>query len=193
MIRLCIATLLIALVIVAGCDRPETKSEKHSRVVEVTDLTDAKSIEDIGRELKRIDDRNSSMAIMIEINSDGGLAWETLNLAATIRSLKSPIHTHTTTGAHSGAAILVAAGTPGHRTADPNSMFSFMGIQLAEEFPDDMERKLRLVIRNRLDTIFGADASSIETALNSNRVYDPDQAVGAGIIDVVRAVQRKQN
>ena len=125
-LNLLLHACLIAFAALTGCDSLQTTpdstpddagavSDHSDRTVRVTDLISAAAIDQALQELLRLDAADSGEPIVLEVNSAGGLVSETLDFAARVRSLRSPVHTHTTTRAH---ALISGSGSfPGSSTA----------------------------------------------------------------------------
>jgi ATP-dependent protease ClpP protease subunit len=106
----------------------------------------------------------------------------------TIRSLKPPVHTHGTIGAHAITAILLASGAPGFRSASKDCVVSFTELRPGQALTPDNARffeKLSLRIVEVTQGCTGLFADEVRELMASGRYLTALEAAGMGIVDEV--------
>ena len=130
--------------------------------------------------------------IYLYINSPGGSVYSGLAVYDTMRHLRAPVSTFCVGMAASMAAVLVAAGEEGKRSALPNSRIMIhQPSSGAHGTAADIEiaAKEILHVRERLNEILALHTSQpverIAEDVDRDRFMSPDEAKGYGIIDRV--------
>jgi len=94
------------------------------RILFISDFINTKVATDIVATLLLKDAEDSKVKITIFINSDGGDIRSILSIYDVMQIIKAPIETICVGAAMDEAAIILAAGTPGMRSATKNSLIS---------------------------------------------------------------------
>jgi ATP-dependent Clp protease protease subunit len=139
------------------------------------------------------EDRNKE--IHFYINSPGGSVTATLAIYDTMQFLECPISTYCMGMAASGAAILLAAGTPGKRYALPHAkvMIHQPWSQGIGGQASDVEIEMREILKEktRLNQILerhtGRSLGQIEAETERNRYFTAQEAKEFGLVDEVLA------
>jgi ATP-dependent Clp protease protease subunit len=139
------------------------------------------------------EDRNKE--IHFYINSPGGSVTATLAIYDTMQFLECPISTYCMGMAASGAAILLASGTPGKRYALPHAkvMIHQPWSQGIGGQASDVEIEMREILKEktRLNQILerhtGRSLGQIEAETERNRYFTAPEAKEFGLVDEVLA------
>jgi ATP-dependent Clp protease protease subunit len=142
---------------------------------------------------------NPERDIHIYINSPGGVVTAGLAIYDTMQYIKPEVATYCVGQAASIAAVLLAAGTKGKRTALPNSRIlihqpwvSGMGGQAT-----DVEIHVRelLKLRERIDEILaahtGKGVAQVHEDTERDKILGAEEAVAYGLVDLV--MQRRKS
>ncbi len=139
-----------------------------------------------------LDAEDPERDIYLYINSPGGSVYAGLAIFDTMQHLRAPVSTYCVGMAASMAAILVAAGAPGKRSALPNSRIMIHQPSTgAQGTAADIEIAAREVldIRARLNQILadctGQTIKKIARDVDRDRFMSPDEARAYGLIDRV--------
>ena len=139
-----------------------------------------------------LDAEDPERDIFLYINSPGGSVYSGLAVYDTMRHLRAPVSTFCVGMAASMAAVLVAAGEEGKRSALPNSRIMIhQPSSGAHGTAADIEiaAKEILHIRERLNEILafhtGQTTERIAEDVDRDRFMSPLEAVDYGIIDKV--------
>jgi ATP-dependent Clp protease protease subunit len=138
---------------------------------------------------------NKSQEIHFYVNSPGGSVTSTLAIYDTMQFLECPIATYCMGIAASGAAILLAAGTPGKRYCLPHAKVMLhqpwsqgIGGQASDV---EIEMKEILKEKRRLNNILAKHTKQtleqIEAETERNRYFTADEAKEFGVVDEVLA------
>lgn len=148
-------------------------------------------------ELLFLDSVEPGKDVALYVNSPGGVTTSMFAIYDAMTSLRSDVATYCVGQAASGAAVLLAAGTPGKRHALANSRVLLHqphgGIQGQSA---DMEIHAREIIRQRrrMEEILaehtGKPVTTIHGDLERDFILDPEEARAYGLVDVV--VQRRR-
>jgi ATP-dependent Clp protease, protease subunit len=130
--------------------------------------------------------------VSIYINCPGGSVYAGLAIYDTMQYVKTDVQTTCVGIAMSMGSLLLAGGTPGKRTALPNSRIlihqpsgGFEGVS------SDIEIHAREIIdtRRRVDEIYahhtGQTIEQVHEDMERDRFFLPDQAVEYGLVDRV--------
>jgi len=154
-----------------------------------------------------INDRSASIVIMrllylqsikrdqpinLYINSPGGLVDQTLAIYDTMQFLGCTVATYCIGQASSGAAIILAAGTKGHRYALPNAKVMlhqpYSGITgQAEDIRIQAEEVLKdkKLLNDILARHTGQDPEKIAREIERDRYMNAQEALEYGIVDEI--------
>lgn len=139
-----------------------------------------------------LDAEDPERDIYLYINSPGGSVYAGLAIFDTMQHLRAPVSTYCVGMAASMAAILVAAGQKGKRSALPNSRIMIHQPSTgAQGTAADIEIAAREVldIRARLNGILaectGQPADKIAQDVDRDRFMSPEEARDYGLIDRV--------
>lgn len=139
-----------------------------------------------------LDAEDPERDIYLYINSPGGSVYAGLAIFDTMQHLRAPVSTYCVGMAASMAAILVAAGAPGKRSALPNSRIMIHQPSTgAQGTAADIEIAAREVldIRERLNGILadctGQPMDKIAQDVDRDRFMSPGEAREYGLIDRV--------
>jgi ATP-dependent Clp protease, protease subunit len=160
---------------------------KHRIVLLSTVISDQEATQVIAK-LLFLEMQSTDAPITLRINSPGGSATAGLAIIKTVESLRPKVQTHCIGEAHSIAAIILAAGTRGLRSAEINTIISFSPVLLAS--PPTTETQMYL---NRLEgTLIGTTArltgmttDQTTVLFNSRKNLNPAEARDLGIIDQI--------
>ncbi|MGH7576131.1 MAG: ATP-dependent Clp protease proteolytic subunit [Longimicrobiales bacterium] len=130
--------------------------------------------------------------IYLYINSPGGHVYAGLAIYDTLQYLKSPVNTMCIGMAASMGAVLLAAGTPGKRSALPNSRIMIhqpTGGSQGSAADIEIQAKEIIYARGRLNDILashtGQTVKQVEDDVDRDRFMSPLEAKDYGIIDHV--------
>jgi ATP-dependent Clp protease protease subunit len=134
--------------------------------------------------------------IFLYINSPGGSVYAGLAIYDTMQYLTAPVNTMCMGMAASMGAVLLAAGTPGKRTALPNSrVMIHQPSSGAQGTAADIEIQAKEILyaRERLNQILahhtGQQVEKIAEDVDRDRFMSPVEAKEYGIIDQVVTAQ----
>jgi len=141
-----------------------------------------------------LDADNPGKDIYLYINSPGGVVTAGLAIYDTMQYIRSPVHTTCLGMAASMAAILLAAGEKGKRTALPNSRIMLhqpsggsqgtaADIEIAAREILNLRQKLNQILADHT----GQPVDRIEMDLDRDRFMSPEEALEYGIVDQVLA------
>lgn len=133
---------------------------------------------------------NPERDINIYINSPGGSVYAGLAIYDTIQYLSAPVSTICMGMAASMGSFLLAAGSPGKRSALPNSRIMIhqpSGGSQGTATDVEIQAKEILYARQRLNELLskhtGQPVERIEEDVDRDRYMSPDEALDYGIID----------
>ncbi len=131
-------------------------------------------------------------AINLYINSPGGLVDQTLAIYDTMQFLGCEVATYCIGQASSGAAIVLAAGTKGHRYALPNAKVMlhqpYSGITgQAEDIRIQAEEVLKdkKLLNEILAKHTGQDPEKIGRDIERDRYMNAQEALAYGLVDEI--------
>ncbi len=139
-----------------------------------------------------LDSQNSGKDIQLYINSPGGSVTAGLAVYDTIQHVKNDVSTICVGMAASMAAVLLASGTKGKRSALPNSemlLHQVMGgaegqaveIEISARHIMNMKKRLNKILANHT----GQKLSTIEKDTDRDFYLTPDEAQKYGLIDKI--------
>lgn len=112
------------------------KLAQHRVIIISEEITDILSAQ-LSALLLYYDNKDSEDFITIYIHSLGGASSALRNIYDVMQMIKSPIKTICLGRCYSAAAVILSAGTKGHRYAMKNSSIMIHGIQLEFPIPGD--------------------------------------------------------
>jgi len=171
----------------------------NDRIVVLAAPVDDTSAADIAAQLLWLDYDNPDREISLYINSPGGSVTAMLALYDTMQSLHAEITTYCLGQAGSAAALLLAAGTPGRRSALPHARVVLYqpGQDTITGSASDLEIQSRELLRSRdvIEALFaehtGRDLAAIRADLNRQTVLTAADAVAYGLVDTIVQTRRR--
>jgi ATP-dependent Clp protease protease subunit len=148
-------------------------------------------------QLLHLEGEDAEKDIYMYINSPGGVISSGLAIYDTMQYIKPRVSTICIGQAASMAAVLLAAGAPGKRTALPNSRVMIhqpMGGAQGQAADIEIQAKEILYLRERMNEILhkhsGQSIAKIMEDTDRNYFLSADEAMAYGIIDEVLAVRK---
>ena len=130
--------------------------------------------------------------VSLYVNSPGGSAYAGMAIYDTMQFVKPDVRTICVGMAMSAAAMILAGGAAGKRSALPNSRILIhqpSGGFEGQSSDIEIHAKEILALRERLDQIYvkhtGQSAEQIHTDMERDKFFQPQQAVEYGLIDRV--------
>lgn len=167
------------------------------RIVFVSGVIEDTLANSIVAQLLHLEGEDAERDIYMYINSPGGVISSGLAVYDTMQYIKPQVSTICIGQAASMAALLLAAGYPGKRTALPNSRIMIhqpMGGAQGQASDIEIQAKEILYLRERMNDILhkhtGQNLKKLVEDTDRNFYMDADQAKKYGIIDEV-IVNRK--
>jgi ATP-dependent Clp protease protease subunit len=162
------------------------------RIVFLTGAVDDHVASIICASLLYLESENPSKDIAFYINSPGGMVTSGMSVYDTMQYIRPDVSTVCVGQAASMGALLLAAGAKGKRYSLPNSRIMIHqpsgGFQ-GQASDIEIHAKETLRIRSRLNEIFvhhtGQDLKTIESAVERDRFFAPEEATEFGLIDEV--------
>lgn len=127
--------------------------------------------------------------IRLHLDSPGGSVASALAIRDVIDDLGIPVHTHALGEAHGVAALLLAHGARGHRTAHPQALVAFTPIAVADgnrAVQSELDRTTA-ILTAMLASDTGQTAPRIDIDLRAARRFTAEEARAYGLIDQVAA------
>ena len=132
--------------------------------------------------------------IQLYLNCPGGVVYAGLAIYDTMRLIKPDVATTCCGVAMSMGSLLLAGGTPGKRTALPNSRILIHqpsgGFQ-GQATDIQIHAAESLALRRRIEEIYaehtGREVLEISDALERDRFFTPEEAADYGLVDRVVA------
>jgi len=184
-------------IVIEQTPRGERSFDIYSRLLKDRVVFIGTDIEDhianlVMAQLLHLESENPEKDINIYINSAGGVVTSTLAIYDTMQFVRCDISTVCIGQAASGAAVLLAAGTPGKRFATPHSrILIHQPAGGAQGQASDIEISAKEILRTRamLDGILaehtGQNVDKIHDDSERDFIMVPSQAKDYGIIDDV--------
>ena len=148
-------------------------------------------------QLLHLDAEQPDRPISLYINSPGGEMTGFFAIADTMQFVSAPVSTICVGQAASAAAVLLAAGEPGHRYALPNSRVLLhqphggaqgQSVDIEIQVREMVEMRERMV--EMLVAATGQDTARITADLDRDFILRGEQAVQYGVIDQVLPSRR---
>ncbi len=148
-------------------------------------------------QLLHLEGEDAERDIYMYINSPGGIISSGLAIYDTMQYIKPRVSTICIGQAASMAAVLLAAGAPGKRTALPNSRVMIhqpMGGAQGQAADIEIQAKEILYLRERMNEILhkhtGQSLSKIMEDTDRNYFMNAEEALQYGMIDEVIAMRK---
>ncbi|WP_100444550.1 ATP-dependent Clp protease proteolytic subunit [Glycomyces xiaoerkulensis] len=172
----------------------------EDRIIFLGSPVDDTSANDIMSQLIVLEGNDPERDIVMYINSPGGSLTALMAIYDTMQYVRPDIQTVCMGQAASAAAVLLAAGTPGKRTALPNSRVIIHQPATEGTFgqASDMEIQAREIMRMReqLEKVLarhtGQALDRVRKDIERDKIFTADEAVEYGMVDNV-LVYRKKN
>jgi ATP-dependent Clp protease protease subunit len=152
---------------------------------------------DVMAQLLTLESLDPDRDISIYINSPGGSYTAMTAIYDTIQFIKPHVHTVCLGQAASAAAVLLAAGSPGKRSALPHSRilihqpYSEGGGQGSDiEIQANEILRMRTEMEEVLALHTGKDASEIQRDIERDKILTAEDAKAYGIVDQVIASRK---
>lgn len=132
--------------------------------------------------------QSTNSPITMYINSPGGSATAGLAIIETIESLKPEVRTCCIGQAQSMAAIILATGSHGKRSALTNSIISFSEITASGDMTPEKQAhldRLTAVLLGKTSKATGMTIEEVKKLFASGRLLPPQEARNLGIVDQV--------
>lgn len=162
------------------------------RIVFVSGIIDDNLANSVVAQLLHLEGEDPERDIYMYINSPGGIISSGLAIYDTMQYIKPKVSTIYIDQAASMAAVLLAAGSPGKRTALPNSRIMIhqpLGGFEGQASDIEIQAKEILYLRERMNQILhshtGQDIKKIREDTERNYYMDAMEAKDYGIIDEV--------
>ena len=137
--------------------------------------------------------------ITLYINSPGGLITGLWTIYDTIQQLNSPIKTICMGEAFSSAAVILAAGTPGHRQIVPHGKVMIHGIQVEflmggtqADFEEESKRvkEDNQTMMEVLARLSGQSLRKVKRDCTDDKYFSPKEALAYGLVDEIVSPKR---
>lgn len=165
------------------------------RVIRLTGEINEEIADVLGDILRALDKQQPGVPIQLRINSPGGEVMAGLRIFDAMKSLQSPVATVCDGQCSSMAAVLLAAGSPGMRSATPNSIImihelsaslprgKYTGLKSWQKYVDLLEDKLVTI----LSDYTGLSKPELAETMRNDTFYSADEALKLNLIDKVIA------
>jgi ATP-dependent Clp protease protease subunit len=166
----------------------------NERIVFLGEAVDDQVANVVVAQLLHLESEDPEAPISLYVNSPGGVVYAGLAIRDTMRFVKPPVHTICCGIAMSIAAVILAAGEPGHRMSLPNGRILIHqpsgGFQ-GQSTDIEIHARETLAIRELLDRLLAEDTGRTveEVHADSERdhFFTPEEARQYGLIDRVVA------
>ena len=158
---------------------------KQRGVLLSSEINEKEATEVIAR-LLFLQRQSTNTPIFLYINSPGGSVTSGLAIIQTIESLKPEVNTRCIGQAHSMAAIILASGSPGKRSAVTNAIIAFSEIVSVGPISPDKRvylEKMKTALVEILLKRTRLSAAQLKDLFASSRPLTPAEARDAGIVD----------
>jgi ATP-dependent Clp protease protease subunit len=122
--------------------------------------------------------------ILIEINSPGGLAVETLPIFSTLNGIQCPVSVFCRGEVGGTSAVIAAHGLRGFRVSSPTARFSFKSLA-AEGNGSSTNAQFLKVLAEMLARDTGKRESEVMAWMTEGVEFTPEQAVQNGLVDAI--------
>jgi ATP-dependent Clp protease protease subunit len=171
----------------------------EDRIIFLGSPVDDTSANDIMSQLIVLEGNDPDRDIIMYINSPGGSLTALMAIYDTMQYVRPDIQTVCMGQAASAAAVLLAAGTPGKRTALPNSRVIIHQPATEGTFgqASDMEIQAREIMRMRdqLERILarhtGQPVEKVRKDIERDKILTAEEAAAYGLVDNVLTYRKK--
>ncbi|THV38689.1 ATP-dependent Clp protease proteolytic subunit [Glycomyces buryatensis] len=171
----------------------------EDRIIFLGSPVDDTSANDIMSQLIVLEGNDPERDIIMYINSPGGSLTALMAIYDTMQYVRPDIQTVCMGQAASAAAVILAAGTPGKRTALPNSRVIIHQPATEGTFgqASDMEIQAREIMRMRdqLEKVLarhtGQDLARVRKDIERDKIFTAQEAVAYGLVDNVLNYRKK--
>lgn len=168
------------------------------RVIRLNTSIDQDVAEEVSDRLRELDATAPGVPIELRINSGGGGVADGLMIFDTMKSLHSPVATVCESACYSMAAVLLAGGTPGMRSALPNAtvMIHELSGGIGSGKYSDLKgrQKLMDMLQDKLVTVLsdysGHTKAELSEIMRTDTFYSADEALKMKFIDSVGPVRQ---
>lgn len=130
--------------------------------------------------------------IIFHISSFGGDVYDTLLIMDTLRGIETPVVTYCAGKAMSAAALILMAGTKGHRLVSPGSWVMIHELSSLVSGPlskmtntSDHLRKLQKQIETEISKMAGINKKELSKLLQNDQYFTAKQALNRGLCDKI--------
>ena len=170
----------------------------EGRIVFLGTQIDDAAANDVMAQLICLESTEPDRPISMYINSPGGSLTAMTAIYDTMRYIRPAVHTYCLGQAASAAAVLLAAGAPGHRSVVPNArvLIHQPSIDVVRGQTSDLEiyaaevSRLRRQLEEALAEGTGQTVERIHADIERDLVLTADEAVAYGIADNVIASRK---
>jgi ATP-dependent Clp protease, protease subunit len=170
----------------------------EGRIVFVGTQIDDAAANDVMAQLICLESAEPDRLISMYINSPGGSLTAMTAIYDTMRYVRPAVHTYCLGQAASAAAVLLAAGAPGHRSVVPNArvLIHQPSIDVVRGQTSDLEiyaaevSRLRRQMEEALAEGTGQTVERIHADIERDLVLTADEAVAYGLADNVIASRK---
>ncbi len=163
------------------------------RIIFLTDEVESFMANEIVAQLIFLESVDDTLPIHLYINSPGGEVTSGLAIYDTIQHIKSPVYTTCIGMACSMGAVLLAAGSPGKRSALPNAEIMIhqpSGGTTGQETEIRLYSKVMKDCRKRLELIFahhtGLPLKKVHKLMERDLFMSAEEAKELNLIDKVK-------
>lgn len=155
------------------------------RIVVLRGEIDDHAATDVIAKLLFLQHEDAAAPIRLHIDSPGGAVASSLAIRDTMDDIKVPVYTHGLANVQGVAAVLLAHGARGHRTAIPQGHISFTPITTAEGVRAVQSEigRTEAIVTEMLAKDTGQSAQQIDGDQRVSRRFDAEQARSYGLID----------
>jgi ATP-dependent Clp protease, protease subunit len=165
----------------------------EERIVFLGNQIDDATANDVMAQLICLESSDPDRPIEIYINSPGGSVTAMAAIYDTMRYVRPAVHTVCLGQAASGAALLLAAGTPGRRSIVPSArvLIHQPSMDVVRGQASDLEIQAAEITRMRqfLETELAANTArtpeQVHADIERERVLTAEQAVDYGLVDTI--------
>jgi ATP-dependent Clp protease protease subunit len=170
----------------------------EGRIVFLGTQIDDAAANDVMAQLLCLESTEPDRPISMYINSPGGSLTAMTAIYDTMRYIRPTVHTYCLGQAASAAAVLLAAGAPGHRSVVPNSrvLIHQPSIDVVRGQTSDLEiyaaevSRLRRQLEEALAEGTGQTVERIHADIERDLVLTADEAVAYGLADNIIASRK---
>lgn len=132
-----------------------------------------------------LDNADRKRPIHLHIDSPGGAVTSSMAIYDTIDQLSAPVHTRCTRRASGTAALILAHGAVGHRTAEVGATIGLADMSGPDGAPETELERWRGIIAEELAACTRQPKASVRADMLHARIFHVDEAVAYGLVDSV--------